>query len=98
MWLFGYESITPTSNASELTYIVLIFQQYICRGIRILKVQFCVLEVSVTDTYPKMDFHCFHSYLPFQSNKIMLYSINYVCSSALTTQICFNEPQCVNII
>ena len=41
-WLVGYESYTRTSG-------VLIPKQYICRGIKKVKVQFHVLEVSVID-------------------------------------------------
>ena len=65
--LLKSQSTTLTSSSGKWTFTALICQQHICRENKTITVV-CILEVSVTDTYPtncmvqiKMDFQCFDS-------------------------------------
>ena len=65
IWLAGYESVTLTHKTQKWTFIVLFPEGYVFDES---KVHFCVLEVSLIDSYPtkqmvqiKMDFHYFDS-------------------------------------
>lgn len=51
IWLVGYDSITLTSNTRKLSFIVLISRQICCWRNKTAKVNFRVLEVSLTDSY-----------------------------------------------